>query len=457
MSRSFVREYDIRGRSDDLDDETVQRLGRALADLLRPASGPPRVVVGRDARQSSPRLHAALVEGLIAGGARVLDVGLGPSPLVYFAVHFTAAEGGVVTTGSHNPPDDNGFKILRGTRPLFGRDLRALAAQLDAPRPAAPERGTLTVTDATDAYLARLVRTIGLGERRPRVVVDAGNGAAGPLGMAALRRVGLDPVCLFCEPDGRFPHRAPDPTEKELTALRTAVVEQSADLGLAWDGDGDRLGVIDRGGEFIWGDRLLALFARQVLRENPGGLVLGEVKCSQTLLDDVERHGGRAVMTRTGHSHLKVQMKERGALLGGEISGHFFFADRYLGYDDAIYASLRLVEIVAREGRSVGELLADLPQGEVTPELRVPCAVAIHDQVIAAVRAELADAGRLIDVDGVRIAFPDGAWALVRPSNTSDDLVMRFEAPTASRLSELRDRVEQVIARAQQLAAEAAR
>ena len=448
MSRSYFRDYDIRGPADDLDDQTVQRLGTALADLLRPAGGPPRVVVGRDARTSSPRLHAALVEGLVAGGARVLDVGLGPSPLVYFAVHFTAADGGVVTTGSHNPPGDNGFKILRGHRPLFGAALRELDAKLDsAPVPAA-ERGTLTVTDAREAYVAEVTRTIGLGARRPRVIVDAGNGAAGSLGVEALRKVGLDPVCLFCDPDGTFPNRAPDPTEAQLTQLREAVVEQQADLGLAWDGDGDRLGVIDRGGEFVCGDRLLALFARQVLRQNPGGLVLGEVKCSQALFDDVERHGGRALMTRTGHSHLKVQMKEQGALVGGEISGHFFFADRYLGYDDAIYASLRLVEIVAREGSSVKELLADLPQGEVTPEIRVECRHA--HRVVDAVRAELEGEGRLIDIDGVRIAYPDGAWGLVRPSNTSDALVLRFEAPTVERLREVRSVVDSAIERAKQ-------
>jgi phosphomannomutase/phosphoglucomutase len=450
MSRTFFRDYDIRGPADDLDDQTVQRLGLALAELMRPASGPPRVVVGRDARTSSPRLHAALVEGLIAGGARVLDVGLGPSPLVYFAVHFTAADGGIVTTGSHNPPADNGFKILRGHRPLFGAALRDLDAQLDSPPAPAAERGTLTATDATDAYLARVVRTIGLGERRPRVVVDAGNGAAGGLGVAALRRIGLDPVCLFCDPDGTFPNRAPDPTEDQLTVLRETVVDQHADLGLAWDGDGDRLGVIDGNGDFVWGDRVLALFARQVLRENPGGLVLGEVKCSQALFDDVERHGGRALMTRTGHSHLKVQMKEQGALLGGEVSGHFFFADRYLGYDDAIYASLRLVEIVAREGRSVKQLLADLPHGEVTPEIRIECGRGHQERVVAAVRAELAGQGRLIDIDGVRIAYPDGAWGLVRPSNTSDSLVLRFEAPTAARLGEVRRVVEAAIERAKQ-------
>lgn len=448
MVRPFFRQYDLRGPAADLTDELVGRIGRGLAALLAPRSGGPRLVVGRDVRLSSPRLHAALVEGLLTGGADVIDVGEGPSPLVYFATYYTAADGGIVVTGSHNPPGDNGFKILHGTRPLFGPELAELDARLDTPLPPAPARGALIATDATDAYIERVAGSIGLGPHLPRVVVDAGSGAAGALGVRALRAVGVDPVCLHCEPDGHFPHRSPDPAPDQLGALQAKVVELGADVGLAWDGDGDRLGVIDRDGTYVWGDRLLALFARHVLRDYPGGVVLGEVKCSQALFDDVERHGGRGVMCRTGHSHLKARMKEEGAVLGGEISGHFFFGDRYLGFDDAIYAGLRLVEILSREPRSIRELLADLPTGEVTPELRAPCPEAAKERVVALVRDELASGGRLIDVDGVRIAYDDGSWALVRASNTGPSLVLRFEAPTVERLAALRARVEGVVARA---------
>lgn len=449
MTASFFREYDLRGDAErDFPDPVVARIGAGLAALLSPGDRPPRLVVCHDARRSSPRLRAALQAGLIAGGATVLDVGFGPSPLGYFALHHLAADGGIVITGSHNPKSDNGFKILRGAAPLFGEELRTLAPLLDLPPPPSTRPGTVTPVDVTDAYLGALTRGLRLGPRLPRLVVDGGSGAAGPLGLRALRAVGLEPEALHCEPDGDFPHREPDPRPEQLAALQARVLAFGADAGIAWDGDGDRLGVLDRDGEYVWNDRLLALFARQVLVEHPGGVVLGEVKCSRHLFDDIARHGGRPVLCRTGHSHLKVRMKTEGALVGGETSGHFFFGDRYLGFDDAIYASLRLVEILSQDARSIEARLTDLPRGLVTPEIRIPARDEDKQRLVAAVREELAGQGELLTVDGVRVHFADGAWALVRASNTGPALSLRFEAPTAARLAELRARVEAALERA---------
>jgi phosphomannomutase / phosphoglucomutase len=280
-------------------------------------------------------------------------------------------------------------------------------------------------------------------------VVDAGNGSAGPIGLRALRAAGLDPVALYCTMDGTFPNHHPDPTVPEnLKDLIDAVHREKARVGIAWDGDGDRLGVVDSTGEIVWGDRLLALFARDVLRDRPGGAVLGDVKCSQSLFDDIARHGGRPIMWKTGHSLIKSKMKQENALLAGEMSGHFFFADRYYGYDDGIYAALRLLEILSREGRTVGELLADLPKSHATPEIRVACPDEIKFGVVERVREALRGQGELNDIDGVRLRFADGAWGLVRASNTGPVIVLRFEAPSEARLAEIRALGEGAVQRA---------
>lgn len=449
MRDQIFREYDIRGVADrDLTDAVCRGIGRGLAVMLRrEGGGAPRIAVGRDCRLSGPRILEQLSAGLTEGGAEVLDVGVGPTPLLYFAVHHLDADGGVMITGSHNPGDENGFKIMRGKASFFGPDIQALRARIAARGygEAAPP-GAVRQRPVEEAYLAELRRAAPISKALP-VVVDAGNGAAGPLALRALRAAGLDPVALYCEMDGTFPNHHPDPTVPEnLEILIETVRREKARVGIAFDGDGDRLGVVDADGEIVWGDRLLALFARDLLTRHPGAAVLGEVKCSQSLFDDIERHGGRALMWKTGHSLIKTKMKEEQALLAGEMSGHFFFADRYFGYDDAIYAALRLLEILSREGRSIGELLSDLPKGFSTPELRVACPDELKHAVVEGVRERLRGRYRMSEIDGMRITREDGAWALVRASNTGPVIVLRFEAPDGARLAAIRREVETALA-----------
>jgi len=447
------REYDIRGKSEiDLEDPLVEAIGRAVVTLLREREkgGALRVAVGRDCRLSSDRLFAALVKGLTRAGADVVDIGVGPTPLLYFAAHHLKTEGAVMITGSHNPPEDNGFKLMHRTSTLFGDEIQALRLLIESERFVDSGAGDVSTANVENAYLEAVAAATRLPPSMPkglRVVVDAGNGAAGPLGVAALSRLQIEIDALHCEMDGRFPHHHPDPTvEKNIAELRERVRATKATLGIAWDGDGDRLGAIDATGEVVWGDKLMVLFARDVLSRHPGAAILGEVKCSQALYDDIEKHGGRPIMWKTGHSNIKTKMKEEGALLAGEMSGHLFFADRYFGYDDGIYGALRLLQILAQSKKTMGELLADLPRTFITPELRVDCPDAVKFAVVERVRDRYRERYEVIDVDGARILFGDGAWGLVRASNTGPILVLRFEARSEARRDELRREVEQVVA-----------
>jgi len=444
---NVFREYDIRGVADrDLRDDLVHALGLALSTML-PAGPKRRVALARDCRISSERLHAALTRGLVEGGAHVIDVGVGPTPMLYFAVHDLDVDGGVMITGSHNPADENGFKMMRGRASFFGADIQALRAKLEAGDLPLTPGGKVESADVREEYIAALTKDI---ERPPAmpVVLDAGNGAGGPIGLAVLRKIGLEPEALFCEMDGLFPNHHPDPTvPKNLDALVARVRATGARVGLAYDGDADRLGAVDATGEIVWGDKLMILFSRAVLEKNPGAAILGEVKCSQTLYDDIAVHGGRPIMWKTGHSLIKTKMKEEHALLAGEMSGHLFFADRYFGYDDAIYASLRLVELLGKTGKTMGELLADVPKTVTTPELRVDCPDELKFPLVAAVTAAFRARGNtVIDTDGARVSFGGGAWGLVRASNTGPVLVMRFEAPDDATLLKVRTDVEDVVA-----------
>jgi phosphomannomutase/phosphoglucomutase len=444
------REYDIRGVAErDFPDELVELLGRALGTLWvrRDAR---RVGLGRDCRLSSPRLHTALVRGLLRSGLEILDIGMGPTPLLYFTVFHHDLDGGVQVTGSHNPPEDNGFKMMSGKATLTGQDITELKGMIERGDFVDRPGGRVVATDPTPAYLGFMRGNLRLHAARPlRFAIDAGSGAGGPLALAAMRALGLEPVALLCDPDGRFPVHHPDPSLPEnLELLVGAVREGGLDLGIAYDGDADRIGVVDQYGNTLFGDRLLALLARDVIAARPGAAVLGEVKCSQVLYDDIAARGGRPILWKTGHSLIKRKMKEEQALLAGEMSGHVFFADRFYGFDDAIYASLRLLEILARTGQGIDELLADLPQTSSTPEIRMDCPDATKFGVVERVLAHYRvvaqrDAGhRVIDVDGARIVFPDGAWGLVRASNTQPVLVLRFEAQTPERLAEVRAEVE---------------
>jgi phosphomannomutase/phosphoglucomutase len=448
----IFREYDIRGIADrELSSDLAVAVGRGFgAALLEsgPAGRRLKIAVGRDCRLSSPRLFEALTSGLLQAGVDLIDIGVGPTPMLYFAVHHLEADGGVMITGSHNPGDENGFKLMKGKASFYADDIRRLRDRLTAGLPAAHSTGgTMETTDVSGAYIERMCEGIDLSSSGLSVVIDAGNGSAGPIGLAALRRAGVEPVALYCDMDGRFPNHHPDPTVvSNLSALLGKMKETKATVGLAWDGDGDRLGAVDATGEVVWGDKLMVLFARDLLARRPGAAILGEVKCSQTLYDDIELHGGRAILWKTGHSNIKTKMKEEGALLAGEMSGHLFFADRYFGYDDGIYAALRLLEILGRAKKTMGELLADVPRTFVTPELRVDCPDDVKFDVVRRMLARYRERYRVIDVDGARILFGDGAWGLVRASNTGPVLVLRFEAKSEARRDELRAEVEAAVA-----------
>jgi phosphomannomutase/phosphoglucomutase len=446
MTSHIFREYDIRGVADrDLTPDIARGVGRGLATLLGspPGGAPLRIAVGRDCRVSGPRIVENVVSGLTQAGAHVIDVGEGPTPMLYFAVNHLGADGGIMVTGSHNPGDENGFKMMKGKGSFFGEDIQKLRRVIENGDYAPERAGTVEKKSVEDAYVELLAGSIKLADPTMKVVIDAGNGAAGPLALRTLRALGVDPVALFCDMDGTFPNHHPDPTvPKNLETLIETVKREKARIGIAFDGDGDRLGVVDASGEIIWGDRLLALFARDMLKSKPGAAVIGEVKCSQSLFDDVAKHGGRPIMWKTGHSLIKTKMKEEKALLAGEMSGHFFFADRYFGYDDGIYAAARILEIVSREKRSVSELLSDLPRSFSTPEIRADCADSVKGKVVATVREHFASRYETTAIDGVRIKYADGAWALVRASNTGPIIVLRFEAPTEARLAEIRAEVE---------------
>lgn len=446
MNGQIFREYDIRGNADrDLSDELARDLGRALGTVYA-ARNQKRIAVGRDCRVSSRRLRNALIEGLVETGREVVKIEVGPTPLLYFAVHHLDTDGGIMVTGSHNPPEDNGFKILSGKGTMHGEEIRALGQRIRARDFVTGAGGGVTRAEVGSRYVAWMKGNVQLARTDLKVVVDAGNGAGGPLALATMRALGLQPDALYCEMDGTFPNHHPDPTLPEnVAALVARVRETGADLGIAYDGDADRLGAVDSRGEIIWGDKLLVAFARAVLARHPGAAVLGEVKCSQTLYDDIAARGGRPIMWKTGHSLIKAKMKEEHALLAGEMSGHLFFADRYFGFDDAIYASLRLLEIVAGSPQSLAEMLADLPPTYVTPEIRVACPDEIKFRVVEEVLGHYRATHPVADVDGARVNFGDG-WGLVRASNTQAVLVLRFEANTEARRDALRAEVEGLVA-----------
>jgi phosphomannomutase/phosphoglucomutase len=448
LNPAIFREYDIRGVAEvDFDVTFARTLGRAFGTLAA-ERGKQRLVVGRDCRLTSDRYAAAVAEGIRATGLGVVDVGVCPTPLMYFALFAWGMDGGVQVTGSHNPADYNGFKLCVGTEALHGEQIQDLRRRFEAGRFRSGE-GRAESRPVIPAYQDHVVENVGRLGRAIAVVVDAGNGTAGPVAPAIYRRLGARVTELFCEMDGRFPNHHPDPTVPEnMQHLVRRVAETGAELGIAFDGDADRIGVVDAAGRIIWGDELLVLYGRDVLSRNPGAVIVSEVKCSQRLYDDLAAHGGRAIMWKAGHSLLKAKMRETGALLGGEMSGHIFFKERYFGYDDAVYAGARLLEILARTGRTVSELLSDLPPAHVTPEIRVDCPddvkFAVADRVRDRFRAE---GRRLVDVDGVRVEFPHG-WGLLRASNTQPVLVMRFEARSPTELQEYRRTVEEAVAAA---------
>ncbi len=444
MNPLIFREYDIRGLvASDLDPAKVSRLGRALGTYYREHECT-TIVLGQDCRLSSPDIAATLARGLLACGCQVIDVGVCPTPVLYFAIRHLHAHAGVMVTASHNPPEFNGFKICRGWQTIYGPEIQKLR-QLAQGEDFISGSGSLATAAIIPPYLDYLKKNLHLS-RPLKVGIDGGHGTAGPLAVTLFQALGCQVYPLYCDMDGNFPAHLPDPTvPAHLTALRDLVQHHSLDLGVAFDGDGDRLGVLGPDGEPIWGDELLIAFARDILRQHPGATIIGEVKCSQRLYDDIAQQGGRPLMWKTGHSLIKQKMVAENALLAGEMSGHMFFADRYFGFDDAIYAAGRLFELIAAANQSITDLLADVPKTMITPEIRRDCPDEIKFQVIAGLQARVRGVLPFNDLDGLRLQFPDG-WGLVRASNTQPALVLRFEAPTASRLQEMQTIVENFLA-----------
>lgn len=438
MKPHIFREYDIRGIvGRDLGEEDVHRLGLAGGTYYQ-SKGARRITLGRDCRLSSPQISGWLKRGLIEAGMNVVDLGMVPTPLLYFSVRQLNADGGIQITGSHNPPEFNGFKICLGDLSVHGEEIQEIRRIVESGRFRSGD-GRLEQAEVEGSYLRYVAASILPGPVKRRVVVDGGNGTGGPLACRLYRELGMDVRPLFCEPDGAFPNHHPDPTIPEnLESLIAEVKAFSADAGIAFDGDADRIGVVGPDGRILWGDQLMILFARDLLLRHPGCKIIGEVKCSQVLYDDIEARGGKAIMWKAGHSLIKSKMKEEGALLAGEMSGHMFFAERYLGYDDAIYAGARLLEILSRTDAGLDDLLADVPRMANTPEIRMDCPDERKFDVVSRMVREFRKEYEVIDVDGARVLF-DGGWGLIRASNTQPVLVLRFEAADEGRMEEIRE------------------
>ncbi|HEX5646646.1 MAG TPA: phosphomannomutase/phosphoglucomutase [Nitrospira sp.] len=452
----LFREYDLRGIvGTELTEDTAEQLGRAYATYVA-GQGVKTVSLGRDGRLSSPALHKSLLNGLLAGGLDVIDIGLCSSPLLYFSLFTLPVGGGIMITGSHNAAEYNGFKVCIGNTAIHGEDIQQLRRVMEAGT-FVSGAGRVTEHPIIPDYLAYLKSSFAhVNAQRLHVVIDCGNGAASLVAKQALELLGCKVTGLYCDLDGRFPNHHPDPTVLDnLADLMRAVREHKADVGIGYDGDADRIGAVDEQGEVLWGDRLLVIYARDILAEQPGSTIISEVKASQSLYDDIAARGGRPIMWKTGHSLIKAKMKEESALLAGEMSGHMFFADRYFGYDDAVYASCRLVEILSKKTATLSELVADLPKTVVTPEIRVDLPDAVKFEVMRSIQAKFAEhlkASRklgpaqltlrdVIAIDGVRAVFDDG-WGLIRASNTQPALVLRFEAISVDRMNAIRALIE---------------
>jgi phosphomannomutase len=435
---SSLREYDIRGIvGDTLKEADAFAIGRVFGSIVLEKGGK-RIAVGRDGRLSSPALEAALIEGLTASGAQVVSIGLGPTPLLYFAAFTEPTDGAVMVTGSHNPANYNGFKMLLGKKPFFGKDILNLGARAEAGDVVAETTGSVEHKDVRPAYIARLLQDWD-GERKLNIVWDNGNGAAGDVLTTLLEKLPGKHKVLNGKIDGTFPAHHPDPTvPKNLEQLVAAVKKEGADVGIAFDGDADRIGLVDNEGHILFGDQFLILMARDVLRQHPGGTIIADVKASQVLFDEVAKAGGKPLMWKTGHSLIKSKMAETGAPLAGEMSGHIFYNDKWYGFDDALYAAIRVLGVIARSGETVAQFRASLPAVINTPELRFDCSEDRKFAVVAEVAERLKASGETVsDTDGVRVTTEDGWW-LLRASNTQAVLVARAESTSENGLSKLK-------------------
>ncbi|MCG6911593.1 MAG: phosphomannomutase/phosphoglucomutase [Deltaproteobacteria bacterium] len=445
MNSEMFREYDIRGiAGKDMDPDDVAVIGRAIGTyLLR--QGNDSITVGQDCRTTSPLYAEKLIQGLTQAGCDVVDIGICPTPVAYYSIRRLQKKGNVMVTASHNPPAYNGFKICSGFDSVYGEQIQQILKFITE-NDFESGRGSVEAIDVIPDYKAHLLENITI-DRPLNVGIDAGNGTAGITAVPIIKNLGCNLFDLYCDMDGTFPNHEADPTVlKNMSDLVALVKEKNLDVGFGYDGDGDRIGVVDEQGNLVFGDKLMIIFAREILSRKPGSTFISEVKCSKIMYDDIEKHGGRAIMWKTGHSLIKQKMKEEKAELAGEMSGHIFFADRYFGFDDAVYASCRLLEILSATGKKLSELLADVPETYTTPEIRVECPDHIKFNVVRKVTAYFRERYDVIDIDGVRVLFPDG-WGLVRASNTQPALVLRFEAMSAERLDEIKELVEGVLRR----------
>ncbi|HEY1856254.1 phosphoglucomutase/phosphomannomutase PgmG [Acidocella sp.] len=435
---STLREYDIRGIvGDTLGEADAFAIGRVFGSIIAEQGGK-RIAVGRDGRLSSPTLEAALIKGLVASGAEVVSIGCGPTPMLYFAAFTGPTDGAVMVTGSHNPANYNGFKMMVGKKPFFGKDILDLGARAAAGQVVPESRGSLEQLDVSAAYVARLLQDWD-GAKKLKVVWDNGNGAAGDVLARLLAELPGEHKVLNGRIDGTFPAHHPDPTvPKNLEQLIAAVKKENADVGIAFDGDADRIGLVDNEGHILYGDQFLVLMARDVLRAHPGATIIADVKASQVLFDEVAKAGGQPLMWKTGHSLIKSKMAELGAPLAGEMSGHIFYNDKWYGFDDALYAAVRVLGVIARSTKTVGEFRAGLPSVVNTPELRFDCAESRKFQVVQEVAERLKASGdKVSDTDGVRVTTEEGWW-LLRASNTQAVLVARAESSSEAGLSKLK-------------------
>jgi phosphomannomutase/phosphoglucomutase len=444
--QSIFREYDIRGVvADELGPEVVEKIATAFATLfIREKKS--RIVIGMDGRPSSPAIRDQFVGVLNRAGISVMDIGLVPTPMMYYAVFKYKLDGGLMITASHNPAEYNGIKALLGKEALSGAQIQEVYHLACAAQPLTAEKpGSLEEVNILDEYVSHISADIAI--RRPlKVVVDCGNGTGGISALPLYKKLGVDVIPLFAEVDGDFPNHHPDPTKEEnLVDLIAEVKRSGADLGIGFDGDADRIGVVDEQGNILWGDMLMTIFARDVLSRRPGATIISEVKASEVLYDEIARLGGVPLMWKTGHSILKKKIVEEKAALAGEVSGHIFFSERWFGFDDAVYAGARLLEILSKENRPLSDYLKHLPKVYNTPEIRVDTTEEAKFEIVARVVKHYKPIHPVVDIDGARINFTDG-WALVRASNTQPSLVLRFEAKSAERLAALRAEVEPLVA-----------
>lgn len=434
MNSSIFRAYDIRGIfGQDLTEETAENIGKAFGTY----SGGGDIVVGWDCRLSSQSLRDALVRGLISTGCNVIDVGMVPTPVLYFALYHYKRDGGAMITGSHNPPEYNGFKLCKGTRTLYGDEIQELKGIIESGN-FKRGRGRITEQNVIESYLDFVKKRITL-RRELKVVIDAGNGTASGIAPRLFESIGCDVVKIYCNPDGNFPNHFPNPTiDSALKDLIEKVKLENADIGIAYDGDADRVGFVDERGSIVRGDQALILFSREILKKRKGAKIIFEVKCSQAVVEDVEKNGGIPIMYRTGHSLIKKKMLDENSPLAGEMSGHFFFADNYYGYDDGIFASARMAELLSGNNKKLSELISEIPKYYSTPEIRVQCPENEKFKIVDEITKKFGEGYNVITVDGARIQFDDG-WGLVRASNTEPALILRFEAKTEKRLDEIKE------------------